>query len=390
MNKKILIGILIGIVIVGSFILINYWKSQKIKVCTDKSVYSDESIILTIKNDLDNLIFIVPINLLIEVHDEEWRPLTTIGVTGCGCFQNLKCDERGFTIPPQIKINPHSSYNLSLNPDCFFEKDKKYRIRVMPLVQTEKDKFKDIGFYYSNEFLVKEPQVIIETDKTEYEQGDTVIITIKNNLDKTIVFKTDCFPEYGRLGLWEIERKEKDGWKKVKMLLPLEGKCLPGYFGIAPCIEKMKPQSEFHQEWDQKICLFNGSDSLFLEKPILLQEGTYRLVFTYSDKFRKDEYTLTEIEIITPRKIYSNEFIIKERCAKAGELVNYPPGTNKYLPDVCCEGLKPLAGFEVNEKGECERVEGGPFLTCMPCGNGVCETINNFDENKCNCPEDCK
>ena len=174
------------------------------------------------------------------------------------------------------------------------------------------------------------------------------------------------------------------------MLLPLEGKCLPGYFGIAPCIEKMKPQSEFHQEWDQKICLFNGSDSLFLEKPILLQEGTYRLVFTYSDKFRKDEYTLTEIEIITPRKIYSNEFIIKERCAKAGELVNYPPGTNKYLPDVCCEGLKPLAGFEVNEKGECERVKGGPFLTCMPCGNGVCETINNFDENKCNCPEDCK
>ncbi|OQX87019.1 MAG: hypothetical protein B6D55_04520 [Candidatus Omnitrophica bacterium 4484_70.2] len=235
----------------------------------------------------------------------------------------------------------------------------------------------------------KEPQVIIKTDKTEYEQGEIIIITIKNNLDKTIVFKTDCFPEYGSLGLWEIERKEKERWKKVKMLLPLEGECLPGYFGIAPCIEKMKPQSEFHQEWNQKICLFNGNGSLFSEKPILLQEGTYRLVFTYSDKFRKDEYTLTGIEIINPRKIYSNEFIIKERCAKAGELINYPPGTNRYLPDVCCEGLKPLAGFVVNEKGECERVKGGPFLTCMSCGNGICETINNFDENKCNCPEDC-
>ena len=83
------------------------------------------------------------------------------------------------------------------------------------------------------------------------------------------------------------------------------------------------------------------------------------------------------------------KIIEEEYCAKAGELINDYPGVNKNLPDVCCEGLEGLAGFGINESGECEQLEGGPFLTCMPCGNGVCDTINNFDENKCNCPEDC-
>ena len=80
---------------------------------------------------------------------------------------------------------------------------------------------------------------------------------------------------------------------------------------------------------------------------------------------------------------------MEEDCAKAGELINFPASTNKNLPDVCCEGLKGLAGFGINENGECERLIGGPHLTCMPCGNGICESINNFDENKCNCSEDC-
>ena len=81
---------------------------------------------------------------------------------------------------------------------------------------------------------------------------------------------------------------------------------------------------------------------------------------------------------------------IKKECAEEGELINYPSGTNKNLPDICCERLKGLAEFGINENDECEQLTGGPFLTCMPCGNGVCDTINNFNENKCNCPEDCK
>ncbi len=80
---------------------------------------------------------------------------------------------------------------------------------------------------------------------------------------------------------------------------------------------------------------------------------------------------------------------IEKDCAKDGGLINFPSGTNENLPDVCCDGLKGLAGFGINENGECEQLLGGPFLACMPCGNGICESINNFNENKCNCPEDC-
>jgi len=79
-------------------------------------------------------------------------------------------------------------------------------------------------------------------------------------------------------------------------------------------------------------------------------------------------------------------------CASKGEFVNSEnlKGKTKY-PDFCCSGLKGLIGFRINENGECESIKGTPYLTCMPCGNGVCEKseTNRVDENKCNCPEDC-
>ena len=108
MNKKILIGILIGIVLIVGIFIINYWKSQKIKVYTDKSVYFSEPIELTIKSGLDKPVFITPtFSIRIEVEDdqisgEKWRSLKTIVGTGCNCFLNLKCDEKGFTIPPSL------------------------------------------------------------------------------------------------------------------------------------------------------------------------------------------------------------------------------------------------------------------------------------------------
>lgn len=82
---------------------------------------------------------------------------------------------------------------------------------------------------------------------------------------------------------------------------------------------------------------------------------------------------------------------MEENCAEAGEFVNPDnlKGKTNY-PDVCCPGLlKKLGAYKINDNGKCERIIGNPFLTCMPCGNRVCQTINNFEENKCNCPEDC-
>jgi len=79
-------------------------------------------------------------------------------------------------------------------------------------------------------------------------------------------------------------------------------------------------------------------------------------------------------------------------CAGKGEFVNPDElkGKTKY-PNFCCAGLKGLASFRIGKDGECENLLGTPYLTCMFCGNGVCETAENgFDENRCNCPEDCK
>ena len=82
--------------------------------------------------------------------------------------------------------------------------------------------------------------------------------------------------------------------------------------------------------------------------------------------------------------------IKEKKCAKVGEFVNPDnlKGKTDY-PDVCCEGLKGVNAYRVNEDGECEVITGTPYLTCIPCENGICDEIGLWFENKCNCPEDC-
>jgi hypothetical protein len=71
-------------------------------------------------------------------------------------------------------------------------------------------------------------------------------------------------------------------------------------------------------------------------------------------------------------------------CAEEGEFVNPSPGFNSNFPDQCCEGLIPMGGYDPET---CEQLIGTPYLTCVACGNGICE--NSITENRCNCPEDC-
>jgi len=73
-------------------------------------------------------------------------------------------------------------------------------------------------------------------------------------------------------------------------------------------------------------------------------------------------------------------------CAKEREFVNPMPGYSNDFPDECCDGLKPMAAFDL-VNGTCESIIGTPFLTCMPCGDGTC--LSERLENSCNCLEDC-
>jgi eight-cysteine-cluster-containing protein len=80
--------------------------------------------------------------------------------------------------------------------------------------------------------------------------------------------------------------------------------------------------------------------------------------------------------------------IILSNCAKEGEQFSkvYPE-----YPENCCAGLTEWnSGMDTRKvvNGTCVQtnlVSGSPVGTCINCGNGICEKI----ENVCNCPEDC-
>lgn len=76
------------------------------------------------------------------------------------------------------------------------------------------------------------------------------------------------------------------------------------------------------------------------------------------------------------------------KCGKVGERIS-----RLYLeyPEECCSGLTVWnSGMDTRKvvDGECVQTNlasGNPVSTCLDCGNGKCEDI----ENICNCPQDC-
>ena len=79
-------------------------------------------------------------------------------------------------------------------------------------------------------------------------------------------------------------------------------------------------------------------------------------------------------------------------CAKDGE--TFSRVSDKYLGS-CCEGLKewfPIPDTRFSIADVCYEV-GSPSESniglCIKCGDGICENHPTYDENPCNCPEDC-
>ncbi len=80
------------------------------------------------------------------------------------------------------------------------------------------------------------------------------------------------------------------------------------------------------------------------------------------------------------------------QCAKDGE--TFSRVSNKHL-NKCCEGLKewiPIPDTRFSIADVCYEV-GLPSESniglCIKCGDGICENHPQYDENPCNCPEDC-
>lgn len=147
--------------------------------------------------------------------------------------------------------------------------------------------------------------VTITTDKTEYNQGETVKITVQNGLDKSIWDFTSC----GGKPFWDLQKFDDGRWQSLDVDLPqLEGEDWICYLKLCETQEpvQLKLKSEITDEWHINFfCNFIDENGHLLDEAemISVKEGTYRLVLTYG----------LDNEYVNKNTIYSNEFIIKEK-----------------------------------------------------------------------------
>lgn len=162
----------------------------------------------------------------------------------------------------------------------------------------------------------------ITTDKTEYSRGETVKITVRNNLTKSIWHYSP---------FWHLkEYEDKPGFQIPTDTTLEEGKEVCYLILYERYLGELKPNSEIHDEWDQKICPLGEGKGPFEPRPI--EKGTYQLVFSYGvDKSIRDPY-----EVADPKTIYSNEFTIKEKSI-ANNCDSYqPPMTEEQIKSCKC------------------------------------------------------
>lgn len=168
------------------------------------------------------------------------------------------------------------------------------------------------GWWIWNSQIYSETQneVTITTDKTEYKQGETVKITIKNNLNISLRNYDTVVPEnsefYNQFVGWGfIEIFEDGNWSKIEPLWRCGNTCFAkcklsgGFFVLGSKGTTKFPEDFRHFEWNQTRLICNPGD--IKSEPVV--PGTYRVSSTFWDENK---------ELDTQRIFYSNEFIIRE------------------------------------------------------------------------------
>ena len=198
-------------------------------------------------------------------------------------------------------------------------------------------------------------EVTISTDKTEYEQGETV---------KAILgFSEDIYVN-PYIKIYELENND---WKYLGdwTFDSTQYTCCGA---ISPCEKNTISKSPLEIKWDQKMV--KEPLPILPGKPmtkIQVNSGKYKIRVIYGNQ-----------EVCTNG--VDTEFTIKEKINCRDE--NYEC-TIEDIP--CCSGLKGVLLTYEDEEGQCfPPVPCGSI--CLPCGNDVCDER----ENRCNCPEDCK
>jgi len=139
--------------------------------------------------------------------------------------------------------------------------------------------------------------VEIRTDKTEYEQGEKVKITVLNKLEEPIYYVTFC-----GYSPFEVFRKTEKGWEKLEQIR------MPVVCEQAFEILELKPNVVWEALMSTQYILRDSNKS-FLEVP-----GVYKIGFKYSLIPPNESYDYEEYLKIfekTARWAYSNEFEVK-------------------------------------------------------------------------------
>ncbi|MCK5123407.1 MAG: hypothetical protein KAQ87_04660 [Candidatus Pacebacteria bacterium] len=286
------------------------------------------------------------------------------------------------------------------------------------------------------EGLVEE--VIITTDKIEYEQGENVKIAIENNSDKE---QKISYPPY------VIERFENNNWAEIKQIwCPCGAYCEEAEWLF------IKPKDKLEYEWNQVKSWCGNINGFWGEFSSQVQFGKYRIKSikigfpdpesyetVYSDEFTIKEKTALDLrcgEKVKFDSLCHMSKIIKgyefdpslnkrmevnvhggcsfetpfqtleecqevcekrENCAKTGEMV-YASHIVFEKPLICCndeDGIKSLRQLLPNGSCQIDVPLNGAIGKCVlknkesykwgSCRDGIC----GEDENRCNCPEDC-
>lgn len=167
--------------------------------------------------------------------------------------------------------------------------------------------------------------ILIQTDKTEYQPGDTLKVKIKNSLRKNISFSS-CYPYY-------LERKNEK-WESYK---------------YAEC-QKLNGNGHYIAPGQEKAF------EIVLPETI---DGLHRLAIPLCIDCKNDNFFRED------KWLYSNEFLIKEKIEN-GDINNNTPKTcdlecDKYHYSICPEGcVKECIG----SCPVCEDCDGSGSCTC--------------------------
>ncbi len=165
-------------------------------------------------------------------------------------------------------------------------------------------------------------KVTITTDKTEYEAGEDMKITIENRKDSSVYIEMEEFSRSSHIYKMEIQKYENNSWKTTYYPFSERIKCAPGGQGPAiGCIEiKQGAKLERLKTLNYLKCVGNlniTTEEFPQMQAKELPSGKYRLKINIADKCTAG----------TPDKkptfTYSNEFTIKEKEADTSKIGTY-------------------------------------------------------------------